>query len=111
MKRRYPTDLTKAEWECIEPHIPAAKERGRPRIHSSRCLLDAVFYVLRSGCAWRPLRRDFPPWRTVYHYFRRWRIDGTFEQLNAALRAQLRTRLVHDQATFWAMDLEELYKP
>jgi putative transposase len=50
-------------------------------------------YVLRSGCAWRLLPREFPPWRTVYHYFRRWRIDGTFERLNAALREQLRTSL------------------
>jgi putative transposase len=93
MRRRYPTDLSEAEWECIKPHLPAAKERGRPRIHDLRHLLDAVFYVLRSGCAWRLLPREFPPWRTVYHYFRRWRIDGTFERLNAALREQLRTSL------------------
>ncbi len=64
MKTRYPTDLTDAEWGCIEPHLPAAKERGRPRIHSPRQILDAVFYVLRSGCAWRLLPRDFPPWKT-----------------------------------------------
>jgi putative transposase len=58
-----------------------------------RQLLDAVFYVLRTGCAWRLLPHEFPPWRTVYHYFRRWRIDGTFERLNAQLREQLRTSL------------------
>ena len=93
MRRRYPTDLTDAEWECIKPHLPSAKTRGRPRIHGLRQLLDAVFYVLRTGCAWRLLPREFPPWRTVYHYFRQWRIDGTFEQLNAVLREQLRTRV------------------
>src|SRR5215211_2429203 len=93
MKTRYPTDLTDAEWGYIKPHLSAAKERGRPRIHSSRHILDAVYYVLRSGCAWRLLPRDFPPWRTVYHYFREWRIDGIFERLNTTLRERLRTRL------------------
>jgi putative transposase len=93
MRTTYPTDLTDAEWGCIKPYLPPPKERGRPRIHSSRHILDAVFYVLRSGCAWRLLPRDFPPWRTVYHYFREWRIDGTFERLNATLRERLRTRL------------------
>ncbi len=93
MRRRYPTDLSDTEWECIKPHLPSAKVRGRPRIHGLRQLLDAVFYVLRTGCAWRLLPHEFPPWRTVYHYFRRWRIDGTFERLNALLREQLRTSL------------------
>ena len=58
-----------------------------------RHVLDAVFYLLRSGCAWRLLPREFPPWRTVYYWFRKWRIDGTFERLNAALREQLRITL------------------
>jgi transposase len=56
-------------------------------------LLDAVFYVLKSGCPWRLLPRDFPPWKTVYDWFRRWRIDGTWERLNAELRERLRWRL------------------
>jgi putative transposase len=55
-----------------------------------RRVLDAVFYVLRSGCAWRLLPRDFPPWRVVYYWFRKWRIEGTFEHLNAELRERLR---------------------
>jgi putative transposase len=58
-----------------------------------RHVLDAVFYLLRSGCAWRLLPREFPPWRTVYYWFRKWRIDGTFERLNAALRERLRITL------------------
>jgi putative transposase len=90
MKRNYPTDLTDAEWEHIEPFVPAPKCRGRQRIHSPREILNAVFYVLRSGCPWRLLPREYPPWKTVYHYFRQWRISGTFEKLNAALRERLR---------------------
>ncbi len=58
-----------------------------------REILDAVFYVVRGGCAWRLLPHDFPPWKTVYHYFRLWRIDGTWERLNAAIRERLRVRL------------------
>jgi len=59
-------------------------------VHSPREILNAVFYILRSGCPWRLLPREYPPWKTVYHYFRQWRINGTFEQLNAALRERLR---------------------
>src|SRR5918994_2778188 len=60
MRKPYPTDLSDAEWTCIEPHLPPAKELGRPRIHSPREILDAIFYVLRSGCQWRLLPHDFP---------------------------------------------------
>ncbi len=74
----YPTDLSDAEWEKVETHIPKSiKERGRKREQSFRAILNAIFYVLRSGCAWRMLSHDFPPWKTVYHYFRLWRRDGT----------------------------------
>jgi putative transposase len=89
----YPTDLSDAEFRHIEPHLPAANRRGRPRIHAPREILNAVFYVLKSGCPWRLLPRDFPPWRSVYHWFRTWRLDGTFERLNAALRERLRVRV------------------
>jgi putative transposase len=93
MKRSYSTDLTDAEWECLELYVPPPNKRGRPKTYSSRQVLNAIFYVLKSGCAWRLLPRDFPPWETVYWWFRRWRIDGTFERLNSALRERLRTRL------------------
>jgi hypothetical protein len=59
----------------IEPHMPAPKGCGRPRTHSLREILNAVFYLLKSGCQWRLLPHDFPRWPTVYHYFRRWRIE------------------------------------
>jgi putative transposase len=93
MKRRYSTDLSDAEWEYLELHVPAPNERGRPKTHTTREILNAIFYILKSGCAWRLLPRDFPPWETVYWWFRRWRRDGTFERLNAALGERIRIRL------------------
>ena len=91
--RRYPTDLSDDEWRCISPHLPEPAGWGRPRLHGLRAILDAVFYLLKSGCPWRLLPRDFPPWKTVYDWFRRWRIDGTWERLNTELRERLRSRL------------------
>jgi len=96
MKRSYSTDLTDAEWRCLEPYVPPPKKRGRPRAHAAREILDAVFYVLKSGCPWRLLPREFPPWETVYCWFRRWRLDGTWERLNTVLRERLRVRLGRD---------------
>ena len=94
-RSKYSTDLSDSEWTCLKLHLPASKKRGRgrPRIHNLRDILDAIFYVLKSGCPWRLLPRCFPPWKSVYHWFRKWRIDGTFEQLNTALRERLRARL------------------
>jgi putative transposase len=89
----YPTDLSDEEWRCIRAHLPEPTGQGRPRLHSLRAILDAVFYVLKSGCPWRLLPKDFPPWKTVYDWFRRWRIDGTWERLNAEVRERLRSRL------------------
>src|SRR5215207_6202570 len=93
MERSYSTDLSDDEWGCLEPHVPAPNKRGRPRTHSTREILIAVFYVLKSGCPWRLLPKNFPPWETVYWWFGRWRMDGTFERLNTALRERLRSRL------------------
>jgi putative transposase len=93
MRKPYPTDLSDDEWNYIEPHVPASKGYGRPRVHSPREILDAIFYILRSGCQWRMLPHDFPRWPTVYHYFRKWRLDGTWEKINRAIRERLRVRL------------------
>ena len=96
MRTAYQTDLSDSEWSYIEPYLPAPKNTGRPRTHTTREILDAIFYVLRSGCPWRLLPHDFPPWKSVHHYFRIWRIDGTWEKLNAALRERLRVRMGRD---------------
>jgi putative transposase len=94
-RSKYLTDLSDAEWTYLKPYLPASKKRGRgrPKVHSPRKILNAVFYLLKSGCPWRLLPRDFPPWKTVYHWFRKWRIDGVWEQLNLALHERLRARL------------------
>jgi putative transposase len=92
MKKSYPTDLADTAWKALEPHVPAHNKRGRPKAHSTREILNAIFYLLKSGCPWRLLPREFPPWETVYWWFRKWREDGTFEHINAALREALRTR-------------------
>ena len=96
MRKTYPTDLSDEEWSYLEPHLPAPKAPGRPRIHPLRTVLNAVFYMVRSGCAWRLLPREFPPWKTVHHYFRIWRIDGTWKRLHGALRERVRVRAGRD---------------
>jgi putative transposase len=93
MRRAYQSDLSDAEWSCLAGHLPASEANGRPRLHGPREILDAIFYVLKSGCAWRLLPHDFPPWKTVYHYFRSWRLDGTWEKMHDALRERVRVRL------------------
>ena len=93
MRRAYQSDLPDEQWEVIEPRLPHPRAPGRPRLHPLREILDAVFYVVRGGCAWRLLPHGFPPWKTVYHYFRFWRIGGTWERLHAALRKRVRVRL------------------
>jgi putative transposase len=93
MRKAYQTDLSDAEWSCLESYLPPPRDNGRPRIYPLREILDAIFYIVRSGCAWRLLPHDFPPWKTVYHYFRFWRLDGTWERMHAALRLRVRVRL------------------
>jgi putative transposase len=65
MRKAYQTDLCDAQWVCIEPHLPTPKASGRPKVHTTREIVDAVFYILRSGSHWRLLPHDFPPWKTV----------------------------------------------
>jgi putative transposase len=93
MRKPYPTDLADAEWSCLEEHLPAPQNYGRPRVPSWREILNAIFYIVRGGCPWRLLPHEFPPWKTVYHYFRSWRLDGTWERLHRALRERVRVRI------------------
>jgi transposase len=91
--QHYATDLTDGEWGLIQPLLPVPAHTGRPRLHSWRTLLNAIFYQLRTGGAWRFLPHEWPPWQTVYHYFRLFRRDGTWERLHTALRERLRVQL------------------
>ncbi len=86
----YPSSLTKAEWKLIEPLVPGPKLFGRPPRYSKRAILDAIFYAGRSGCAWRLLPHDLPPWRIVYFYFMVWRRDGLWQKIHDTLRDRVR---------------------
>jgi transposase len=90
--------LTDRQWSIVEPLLPREPPRapgGRPASHEKRAVLNAILYLGRAGCAWRMLPKDFPPWQTVYGYFRDWREDGTLDALHDALREQVRTQ--HEQ--------------
>ena len=89
-RRAYPSDLSDAEWAILAPLLPPPAPCGRPGKWPERVIADAVFYVLRSGCAWRMLPREFPPWPAVYARFRRWRVGGTLLRAHVALRARVR---------------------
>jgi putative transposase len=88
----YPSDLTDEQWAILEPLIPPAKPGGRPRSVDIREVINAIFYVDRTGCQWRALPHDFPPWSTVWSYFRTFRNDGTWERIHTALREQVRVK-------------------
>ncbi len=86
----YSSDLTDNEWQWLEPLLPRAAKPGRPRKHPLREILNAIFYVIRTGCQWRLLPQEFPVWKTTYHDFRVWRKAGFWEQMHHTLREQLR---------------------
>ena len=92
----YPSDLTDAQWAILEPLLPKGQPLGRPRETSLRRVIDALFYRNRNGCGWRALPHDFPPWRTVYNYFAKWRDDGTWGAINDSLRGQVRRQAGRD---------------
>ncbi len=87
---RYTSDLTDSEWKLIDYCFPKPSRKGRPRRHSFRELLNAIFYLVKTGCQWRNLPKDFAPWRTVYHYFRLWKRNGLWKQIHTHLRIHLR---------------------
>jgi putative transposase len=87
----YPSDVTDAQWALIEPHIPPVRPGGRPRKTDMRDVVDAIFYILRTGCQWRYLPGDLPPKSTVWRYFDRWRRDGILDTIHDRLRKKVRT--------------------
>ena len=86
----YPTDLTEAQWKRVETWLPPSKNFGRPRTVEPREVFNAMLYVVRGGIAWRLLPHDFPAWSTVYHYFRCFRKDGTWQKIHDNLRDDVR---------------------
>jgi transposase len=86
----YPSDLSDREWAALAPLLPPAKPGGRPRSVDLRQILNGIFYLLRTGCAWRYLPREYGPWSTVFHYFRCWRRSGAWERIHRRLREQVR---------------------
>ncbi len=98
----HPTDLSDAEYAIIEPLIPVmTSKRGRPRSWSLREILNAIFYVLRSGRKWRLMPHDLPPWQTVYRYYWQWRNDGTWEAIDTALMLQVRLQARREPQPNW----------
>jgi putative transposase len=91
-RQPYPSDLSAAQWLLIEPLIPPAKPGGREREVNMREVFNGVLYLLRTGCSWRQLPHDLPPWGTVHYYYRLWRIAGVWEQMNDALREKVRLK-------------------
>ena len=90
LRKPYPTDLTDHEWALIAPYVPQVKPGGRPAKYPKREILNGIFYIVRGGGAWRLLPHDFPPWASVYHYFRAWRQDGTWDLMHDLVRGDVR---------------------
>ena len=94
-RKRYPSDLTELQWQNIHHLFPGgdrpAGSAGRPRVYDRKDVVDAVLYIARTGCQWRALPHDFPPWKTVSYYFYTWRADGTWEAVHYALRSEARS--------------------
>src|SRR2546425_11981095 len=91
-RRSYPSDLTDQQWAILEPLIPPARPGGRPRTTDIREVINAILYLDRTGGQWRALPHEFPPWSTVWSYFRPWRNDGTWKRMHTALREQVRVK-------------------
>ncbi|MCS4149492.1 transposase [Salinibacter ruber] len=91
-RKTYTTDLTDAEWELIEPLLPAERRRGAPRTVDLREVVNAILYITKNGCTWRDLPGDLPHHKTVYAYFRKWSTDGTLEGIYRALHRRWRQR-------------------
>ena len=83
MRTAYQCHLSDPEWSFLKPHLPAPNPTGPPKMHTTREILNAVFYIVRGGCAWGLLPHHFPPWKTVYHYFRSWPLEGRWERMHS----------------------------
>jgi putative transposase len=91
-RKPYPDDLTEGQWRLLAPLLPEAKPGGRPRTTDLREVVNAILYLTRTGCGWRHLPHEFPPWPTVHDYYRAWRRDGTWQRIHDRLRERVRRR-------------------
>ncbi len=108
----YPTDLTDRQWDCIKAYIPAAKRGGRPRTLDMRQVINAMLYGLVGGIQWRMLPRDYPKWKSVSHYFRQWRDDGTWQRIHDTVRATVRRQAGrHKHPTAGSLDSQSVKTP
>ena len=96
MRKSYATDLSDSEWAFLRDRLPELPKKVKPRAHSLRDIFDAIFYVLKTGCHWRLLPHDFPPWQTVFYHFRRFRLSGMWHRIFTILRAAERKRTGKD---------------
>ena len=87
---KYPTDLTDAQWDKLLPYLPEPSPIGRPLKWEMRSIINAIFYIVKSGCQWRMLPHQMPPWQTVYSHFRKWKTLGTWVMIHQALHEQIR---------------------
>lgn len=108
-KQLYPSDMTDSQWNLTKELIPTAKTGGRPRTIDMRMVVNAIFYLVTSGIQWRMLPREYPKWKSVYHYFWQWRNDGTWQRIHDTLRAQVRQKSGrHKHPTAGCMDRQSV---
>jgi putative transposase len=105
-RKSYPSDLTDAQWAIVEPLVPPARPGGRPRDVDMREIVNAMFYISRSGCQWSMMPHDLPPKSDVHFYFSRWRDDGTWQTIVDALRTKVRTEIGKRDATPSAVSVD-----
>lgn len=110
MRKAYPDDLTDKEWSQIEPLLKEGiyRKAGTRSKYPRREMLNAIFYILRTGCRWIDLPHDFPPWKSVYSQFLRWRDRNMFEKMNSTLRKSLRKLLGKEEATAAIVDSQSV---
>src|SRR6267142_1402811 len=108
-RKPYPTDLTDEQWKLVEPFLPDAKPGGRPRETDLREVLNALFYLVRSGCQWRMIPHEFPTWKTCYNYYRVWIESGTWDEIAFVLRMDVRIQAGRkDQPRVAAIDSQSV---
>lgn len=95
-RKSYPSDLSDAQWEVLAPFIPEVSPDATVETIPRREIINGILYVLRTGCSWRQMPHDLPNGKTVYHYFRLWKLDGTWEKAMTSLRREVRTQMGRD---------------